>query len=428
MFAFWNSKQNIDEKVIYNDRISILLIPFEDKSGVENSKIIANGISDQVTTTLRKYKELYVFDESSAEHFQSKEFSNSDLLKKFGVQFVLKGSTQASGAKIRVNLNLQDLRKRTTIWSETLDFEDNDIFEVQDRISDAVLVNIIPGVLSLDVANERVKQQFTPQVHLNRLKMRVSYEKHSPEGLYEYEKKLKLNRELEPNNPYFDMDEAWLLMGEIWFGVSDDSETNVNEAYRLVQNTLKADPDAPYALDLASMIERNYLNKLDKACERLEKMTRIAEDPSNISNTANLARNCGEYDQSLSLFKKVLEKAPHFRLWFKKDYAWTFLMTAFEKKRWDFSEAKNYVESQLKNNYSEDGVNEMWLIMLAYMASKEGDGQSAQTYISKQSKMDNPINIHWAKRKPHILDENPKFKEEFFKELAKMGISFDGDG
>ena len=63
----------------------------------------------------------------------------------------------------------------------------DDIFEVQDRISDAVLMNIIPGVLYLDVANERVKQQFSPQVHLNRLKMRVSYEKHSPEGLYEYE-------------------------------------------------------------------------------------------------------------------------------------------------------------------------------------------------------------------------------------------------
>ena len=407
-----------------SDRTSLLVIPFEDKSGNEDGKIIADGISGQVSTTLKKYNELYVFDESSAEYFQKKEFSNSKLLERFGVQFALKGSIQTLGSKIRVNLSLQDLEKSVTIWSETLDFKDDDIFEVQDKISDAVLANIIPGIMSLEVANNRIKQQFTPQVHLNRLKARVAYEKHSPEGLYEYEQILKLNRELEPNNPYLDMDEAWLLMGEIWFGVSDDTATNVDNAYKLTLKTLDADPNSPYALDLASMIERGYLNELDKACGRLEKMVRTSQDPSNMANTANLARNCGEYDQSLSIFRNILEKAPHFRLWFKKAYAWTFLMNEFEKNRNDFSEAKSYIQFQLENNYSEDGLNEMWVIMLAYIAKKEGNSELAQDYVSRQSKMTDPIDVSWAKRYPDILDENPKFKGDLFNELAEMGISF----
>ena len=424
VLAFLGSQPKKVEINPNSDRTTLLLMPFDGKSGNKDSEIIANGISDQVAITLKKYKELYVFDESSAEYFQTKAVRGSDLFDKFGVQFVLKGSTQTSGSKIRVNLSLQDLKQKTTIWSETLDFEDNDIFEVQDRISNAVLANIIPGVMSLEVANDRVKRQFTPQVHLNRLKGRVAYEKHSPDGLYEYEQFLKLNRELEPNNPYLDMDEAWLLMGQLWFGVSDDTETKVNEAYRLVQNTLESDPNSPYALDLASMIERSYLNKLDKACGRLEKMVKISDDPSNMSNTANLARNCGNYDQSLGIFKKVLEKAPHFRTWFKKDYAWTFLMAEFEKNQNNFSEAKSYIESQIKNNYSEDGLNEMWLIMLAYIASKEGDAEAAQSYVSRQSSMTNPIHISWANEQPYILNENPEFKEAFFNELTKMGISF----
>ena len=90
---------------------------------------------------------------------------------------------------------------------------------------------------------------------------------------------------------------------------------------------------------------------------------------------------------------------------------------------YNFSEAKNYIQSQLKNNYSEDGLNEMWVIMLAYMAKKEGDLESAQDYVSRQSKMPNPINRSWAKRSFGILDENPKFKEDFFSELEKMGIT-----
>jgi len=424
-FVFWSFRPEIAELNQNSDRTSLLVIPFEDKSGNEDGKIIADGISGQVSTTLKKYNELYIFDESSAEYFEKKEFSNSKLLENFGVQFVLKGSIQTLGSKIRVNLSLQDLKKRATIWSETLDFKDNDIFEVQDKISDAILTNIIPGIMSLGVANNRVEQQFTPKVHLNRLKARVAYEKYSPEGLYEYEQILKLNRKLEPNNPYLDLDEAWFLMGEIWFGVSDDTETNVTDAYELTLKTLDFDPNSPYALDLASMIERSYLNELDKACGRLEKMVQNSQDPSNMTNTANLARNCGEYDQSLRIFRNILEKAPHFRLWFKEAYAWTFLMSEFEKNRNSFDEAKSYIQSQLKNNYSQDGLNEMWVIMLAYIAKKEGQTELAQDYVSRQSKMADPINVSWAKQYPEILDENPKFKEDLFNELAEIGIFFE---
>ena len=424
-FLFWSFRPEIAELNQNSDRTSLLVIPFEDKSGNEDGKIIADGISGQVSTTLKKYNELYIFDESSAEYFEKKEFSNSKLLENFGVQFVLKGSIQTLGSKIRVNISLQDLKKRATIWSETLDFKDNDIFEVQDKISDAILTNIIPGIMSLGVANNRVEQQFTPKVHLNRLKARVAYEKYSPEGLYEYEQILKLNRKLEPNNPYLDLDEAWFLMGEIWFGVSDDTETNVTDAYELTLKTLDFDPNSPYALDLASMIERSYLNELDKACGRLKKMVQNSQDPSNMTNTANLARNCGEYDQSLRIFRNILEKAPHFRLWFKEAYAWTFLMSEFEKNRNSFDEAKSYIQSQLKNNYSQDGLNEMWVIMLAYIAKKEGQTELAQDYVSRQSKMADPINVSWAKQYPEILDENPKFKEDLFNELAEIGISFE---
>ena len=99
-------------------------------------------------------------------------------------------------------------------------------------------------------------------------------------------------------------------------------------------------------------------------------------------------------------------------------------MNEFEKNRNSFNEAKSYIQSQLKNNYSEDGLNEMWVIMLAYIAKKEGDPELAQDYISRHSKMTDPINISWAKRYPDILDENPKFKEALFNDLAEMGISF----
>ena len=276
--------------------------------------------------------------------------------------------------------------------------------------------------MSLTVGDSTTAQKFTAEVHLNRLKGRVAYESHSIEGLNEYERLLKVNRKLEPGNIYLDNDEAWFLMGKVWFGSSEYIETDIKNAYRLTLNTVKADPNFAYASILASMIERYHIGKLDTACNRIDKLIQISTDPSNMANVASLSRHCGDYEKSLSIYKNVLQSAPHFSLWFKKEYAWTFLMSEFFYDRYDFNDARPYVESQLAANYSQDGINEMWLTMLAYMASKEGDIKSATNYLEEQSKMDNPINNIWKENYPLILNENEQFKQDLFETLNQLSV------
>ena len=415
--------QDINNKQ-FNDsnKISLLLLPFKLQSKGDEGSFMAESITGHISTTLAKFDELFLFDESSAVYFVEKNFKYSDLNSEYGVQFLLEGSVQTVKSKVRVNIKLKNLEKNSIIWTDILDFEGKDIFEVQDAISNSILENIIPGALSLTVADARTKQKFTPEVHLNRLKGRVAYESRTAEGLNEYERLLSLNRELEPNNPYLDMDEAWLLMAKVWFGFADDVEKKVSEAYKLTLNTVSADPDFAYASNLAAMIERNHLGELSKACNRIDKLLKISKDESNISMVANLTRHCKEYQKSLDLFKKVLNKAPHFALWFKKDYAWTFLISSFDNDNYDYSEAKDYVKSQLLKNYSEDGINEMWMTMLGYINFKAGNKKSALKVIEKQKKMDFPVNITWKDSYPPILNENENFKKDFFHVLNELGV------
>ena len=407
---------------INNNKISLLIMPFENKSDDEETDAISGGITDHVWTTLVKYDELFVFDSTSVEYFINKGLSNSKLKDDYGVKFILEASIQESGSKLRVNIKLYDLLKGDVTWSETLDFENKDIFEVQDSISDSVLANIIPGVMALTVGDARTVRKFTPEVHLNRLKGRVAYETNSLDGLSEYERLLISNRKLEPKNIYLDNDEAWLLMGKVWFGSSDDVDTDIKNAYQLTLNTIKFDPNYAYASNLAAMIERHFIGKLDVACKRIDKLTQISTDPSNMANVASLSRHCGQHKKSLKIYKDVLKSAPHFSLWFKEEYAWTFLMTEFYYNRYDFTEALPYIESLLAASYEKDGVNEMWLTMLAYMKSKQGDNESAANFIKKQSEMDNPISKSWFNNYLHILNENEGFKNDFFDTITKLGV------
>ena len=99
----------------------------------------------------------------------------------YGVEFTRKSFLQSSGNKFRINLDLTNLKSDKVIWSQTFDFVDHDIFEIQDQISTAVNSEVIPGVLSLNVASEGIKNEFTPEVYLNRLEARLAFERHTPE-------------------------------------------------------------------------------------------------------------------------------------------------------------------------------------------------------------------------------------------------------
>ncbi len=404
------------------NRISLLILPVEIKTENKDLEVLASGLNDQLSITLGVYEELYLFDTTSVEYFIENKISNNDLYQKQGVNYLLAGNLQSIADKSRVTLKLEDLKKNIVIWNKSFDFRNDEIFEVQDEISDAVLSEIIPNVMSLSVGNESTKNEFSPKVYLNRLKARVSFEKHTPEGVQEFAELLKVNRRLEPSNPYLDMDEAWMLMGEIWFGVSQEYEKNVKKAYELTLKVLSFDPDYPYALSLAQLLERKFLGMKEKACSRLDKMVNITNDPSILSSAGSLARDCGNFEQSLVIFKNIEDKAPHFRLWFKKDYAWTFLISQYMEKIDNFDEAKFFINNQLDKQFKEDGINEMWLIMLAYIASVEGDTDKAKYYFNEQTKMTNPINVIWSNKYPDILDENPAFRDSFFSELEKLGL------
>ena len=422
-FVVNSSFDQVDLSKVGNKK-SLLIYPFETKNDDSQTKTLATALTNQVTTTLKRYNELFVHDTSSVEYFLSKKASTAELKDKYGVEYTLKSFLQSSGDKYRVNLNLTNLITDEVIWSETFDFLNEDIFEIQDMISSAVSSEVIPGILFLNVAAEGIKNEFSPEVYLNRLEGRIEYEKYTPEGLQEYKKILELNRDLEPNNPYLDLDEAWFLMGALWVGTSTDYQKNVEEAYKLTLKVLEVNAEYPYAVSLAQIIERNYLGELKTACGRLEKMASISNDPSILASAASLARHCGQYEKALSIFRKVENIAPHFSLWFKRDFAWTYLIKEFEKGDREFAKAKSYIKEQISKNYSEPGQNEMWYIMLAYIALIEGDRNTAIENFNKQSEMDNPIEVNWVNNHPNILNENEKFKEHFFAQLKKLGVQF----
>ena len=122
------NRSSIDYK---ENKINLLIVPFQALSKGENTEVIATGITDHISTTLANFDELFIFDKSSAEYFIKKSLSTELLSSEYNVNYRLDGNVQTANFKTRVNVKLENILEKNIVWSEVLDFETKDIFEVQ---------------------------------------------------------------------------------------------------------------------------------------------------------------------------------------------------------------------------------------------------------------------------------------------------------
>ena len=118
---------------------SIAVLPFNNLSGDPEQEYFSDGITEQIITGLSKISSLFVIARNSTYTYKGKSVKIQQVSEELGVRYVLEGSVQKSGDRVRVNAQLIDAIKGNHLWSETYDRELKDIFAVQDDITQKIL-------------------------------------------------------------------------------------------------------------------------------------------------------------------------------------------------------------------------------------------------------------------------------------------------
>jgi TolB-like protein/class 3 adenylate cyclase/Tfp pilus assembly protein PilF len=124
------------------DKPSIAVLPFVNMSGDPNQEYIADGFTEQIITTLSRVSDVFVIARTSAFTYKGKPVKIKQISEELGVRYVLEGSVQRSGDKIRIPAQLIDALSGTHLWAERYDRHVEDIFAIQDEISLKVLTEI----------------------------------------------------------------------------------------------------------------------------------------------------------------------------------------------------------------------------------------------------------------------------------------------
>ena len=115
-------------------RLSIVVLPFANLSGDPAQDYLVDALTDELTTSLARMRGTFVIARNTAMTFKGKPIDAKAIGKDLGVRYVLEGSVQPSGDRMRVNAQLIDAGSGAHLWAEQFDTPRADLLQTQDAI------------------------------------------------------------------------------------------------------------------------------------------------------------------------------------------------------------------------------------------------------------------------------------------------------
>ncbi len=326
-------------------RPSIGVLPFENRSRLEDDAFFVDGIHDDILTQLSKISALKVISRTSVERFRGTDLPMQEIAGQLGVTKILEGGVQRSGDRVRINVQLIDAGSDEHLWAETYDRELTaaNIFAIQSEVASAIS-EALKTTLTED---ERARVNAVPtnnlvaweayQIGQQRMAQRNS------QMLIEAERYFREAIELDPDFALAHVALADSLILEVFYSAAP-RETTLEQAEAALARALQLDAALAEALASSAMVTSvrglkdradslfrraielspNYatahqwfavhLRATGREVEAFEHARRAAElDPLSAVINGNLAEQfeqLGRWDEAEARWRKVIEIDP----------------------------------------------------------------------------------------------------------------------
>jgi TolB-like protein/Tfp pilus assembly protein PilF len=336
----------------FPDKPSIAILPFTNLSSDPEQEYFADGMVDDIITALSRFKALFVIARNSSFTYKGRAVDVKQVGRELGVRYVLEGSVRKAANRVRITGQLVDTATGGHLWAERFDGGLDDIFDLQDRVTESVVGAIAPAVEKAEI--ERAKRKPTESLDAYALYLRGlarSYQFGNRQVNAEALRLFNSAIELDPDFAAAYGRAAHCYVGARTNGWFSDTANEIAEVKRLAQRAVELGKDDAIALtssgwalayvvrDLeggASLIDRalalnsnlaeawfyggwvkNFLGEPETAIERFARAMRLSPlDPRAMSirsGTAHAYFILGRYDEAASWAEMALQDNPDFQ-------------------------------------------------------------------------------------------------------------------
>jgi TolB-like protein len=139
------------------DKPSIAVLPFVNMSNDPEQEYLADGMLDDLITSLSRLRWLFVIARNSTFTYKDNTFDTRQAARDLGVRYLLRGSVRRAGNRLRVTAQLIEAENGGQVWAERYDRGVGDIFAVQDEITDTIAATLEPEISAAERDRARRK-------------------------------------------------------------------------------------------------------------------------------------------------------------------------------------------------------------------------------------------------------------------------------
>jgi TolB-like protein/class 3 adenylate cyclase len=256
---------------------SIAVLPFQNMSGDPEQEYFADGVAEDVITTLSKIEHLMVIARNSSFVFKGQHRDIREIGRLLGVRYVLEGSVRKSGSRVRLTAQLIDSLDGSHVWADRFDGDLDDVFELQDRITQEIVTALEVRLTFGEQARVWRKRSGTPLAYEYFSKAEGFYAKF---GKHTHGRAKEACEHALAINPRYAP--ALLILGltlvdQARFGWVADAAATYEAALACADRILQVDPQSSDAYIIRGYVW-TFLRRHDEATEAGEKA--VALGPS----------------------------------------------------------------------------------------------------------------------------------------------------
>ena len=310
---------------------SVVVLPLQFQGSDQTESWYADGLSDDITTSLSRFHDLFVIARSSAHAYNNPEVDPSNAARELGVRYVVRGSLRKAGHRIRVAIELLDVERSRIIWGEHYDRELEGIFELQDEITRLIVSSAAQHIESSEL--DRLKQLAPTDLRA------YGFVLQGQQHIFRYTREdIKNARSL--YDKALDLDPVYAralasksrtLNIEWRYNWAEQREKALDSALKLAHESVRAD-----SLDARGYGELGFVHLYRKEHDASISAYRRAvslnpNDADLMSDMADALTHTRQEEEAILLMEKAMQLNPYF----PDQYLWHLGGAYFNLKRYD---------------------------------------------------------------------------------------------
>jgi adenylate cyclase len=396
------------------EKPSIAVLPFTNMSGDVAQEYIGDGISENIISALSVGSGMFVIARNSSFTYKKRPVKVQQVAEDLGVWYVLEGSIQKSGDRLRVTAQLIDALNGHHLWSEKYDRNMDDLFDLQDEITKKIVVSLQVELTHGEQARAYAKSTDNLEAWSYGVKGNCLLDKFNKEDNVKARALLEAAIKLDPG---YVLAYVWLgathALDANW-GWSDSPADSMKRAQELTQKALTLDDKSASVhilLALICLFQRQH----DKAIA--EGKQAISLDPNFSIGHAHLAQImffAGRFSEVIKLIKKAMRLSPYYPAFYLNYLGRSYAFMGRHVEA--IATCKQLYDRSLRGEYLSD-----WgLLYLAKVYAEFGREDEARILMAQALKINPGLSLEYFKQGQPF--KNPAHMQRELEILARAGL------